>query len=101
VPLVTFDGAQGTTFDFTVLNDPVMGGRSHGTWALEAGYGVLDGAVVDVPSLKAPVRCQGFKCATPQHHNLVTSFAYGYCRASSRRSLKDRSPTPRVRRRAA
>eukprot|EP00966_Prymnesium_polylepis_P033621 781538-Prymnesium_polylepis.1 len=54
VPLVTFDGASGTTFSFSVLNDPVMGGRSHGEWALGTGYGVLDGEVVDVPSLKAP-----------------------------------------------
>jgi len=52
--LVTFDGAQGTTFMFTELNDPVMGGKSTGAWSLGDGYGVFDGEVVDVPSLKAP-----------------------------------------------
>jgi hypothetical protein len=52
--LVTFDGADGTTFDFEALNDPVMGGKSSGTWTLSDGAGVLDGEVVDVPSLSAP-----------------------------------------------
>jgi apolipoprotein D and lipocalin family protein len=52
--LVTFDGAEGTTFDFQALNDPVMGGKSSGTWALSSGAGVLDGEVVNVPSLSAP-----------------------------------------------
>jgi hypothetical protein len=52
--LVTFDGAAGTTFKFTELNDPVMGGKSVGTWSLGNGFGIMDGEVVDVPSLKAP-----------------------------------------------
>jgi len=52
--LVTFDGAQGTTFDFKALNDPVMGGKSTGSWAVNNGVGVIDGEVVDVPSLSAP-----------------------------------------------
>jgi len=52
--LVTFDGASGTTFKFTELNDPVMGGKSTGTWSLGDGFGIIDGEVVNVPSLKAP-----------------------------------------------
>jgi hypothetical protein len=52
--LVTFDGAAGTSFTFKALVDPVMGGKSTGTWALGSGFGILDGEVVDVPSLKAP-----------------------------------------------
>jgi len=52
--LVTFDGADTTTFKFVELNDPVMGGRSTGTWSLGSGFGVMDGEVVNVPSLKAP-----------------------------------------------
>merc|ERR1712178_140787 len=54
--LVTFDGAKSTTFKFTELNDPVMGGQSTGTWTQDTtkGYGTFDGQVVDVPSLKAP-----------------------------------------------
>merc|ERR1711920_235854 len=54
VPFVTFDGAAGSTFTFKELNDPVMGGKSTGTWSLGAGFGILDGEVVNVPSLKAP-----------------------------------------------
>merc|ERR1719284_1673373 len=56
IPLVTFDGATGTTFKFTELNDPVMGGKSTGTWKVDVAerVGVFDGEVVNVPSLKAP-----------------------------------------------
>jgi len=56
IPLVTFDGAQGTSFKFAELNDPVMGGKSTGTWSLNTagGFGIFDGEVVNVPSLKAP-----------------------------------------------
>mmetsp|Transcript_104722 Transcript_104722/g.327608 ORF Transcript_104722/g.327608 Transcript_104722/m.327608 type:complete len:277 (-) Transcript_104722:45-875(-) len=56
VKLATFDGAEGTTFTFKELNDPVMGGKSTGTWHVDSAghFGVLDGAVVNVPSLKAP-----------------------------------------------
>jgi hypothetical protein len=56
VPLVTFDGAAGTTHVFNEVNDPVMGGKSTGTWAVNTtgGFGVFDGEVVDVPSLQAP-----------------------------------------------
>lgn len=52
--LVTFDGAATTTFKFVELNDPVMGGKSTGAWSLGDGFGILNGEVVDVPSLKAP-----------------------------------------------
>lgn len=56
VKLATFDGTAGTTFAFQELNDPVMGGKSTGTWHVDTtdGFGVFDGDVVDVPSLKAP-----------------------------------------------
>lgn len=56
VTLATFDGATGTTFKFTELNDPVMGGKSTGTWKVDTNekVGVFDGEVVNVPSLKAP-----------------------------------------------
>jgi len=52
--VVSFDGAKETTFRFKELNDPVMGGKSTGTWALGDGYGILDGEVVNVPALSAP-----------------------------------------------
>jgi len=58
VKLVSYDGADGTVAlsEFKELNDPVMGGRSTGTFTLDeaAKAGVFDGEVVDVPSLSAP-----------------------------------------------
>lgn len=56
VVLATFDGAPATTFRFSELNDPVMGGRSVGTWTVDkqGKFGIFDGEVKDVPSLKAP-----------------------------------------------
>jgi len=54
--LVTFDGASGTTFKFVEMNDPVMGGESTGTWTVntDEAFGIMNGEVVDVPSLSAP-----------------------------------------------
>jgi len=56
VELVTFDGSAGTSWNFKELNDPVMGGQSTGTWHVDTAghFGVFDGEVVNVPSLKAP-----------------------------------------------
>lgn len=36
------------------MNDPVMGGRSTGTFSIANGVGLFEGTVVDVPKLKAP-----------------------------------------------
>jgi len=83
--LVSFDGAAGTTFKFTELNDPVMGGKSTGTWSVGDGFGILDGEVVNVPSLKAP----GFiKAATDGKFPDVSSFFTGSL------VLKVRTTTP-------
>merc|ERR1711967_13681 len=72
--LVTFDGAEATTFTFRELNDPVMGGKSTGTWSLGEGFGVMDGEVVDVPSLQAP----GFiKAQASGHFPDVSAFSDG------------------------
>merc|ERR1712004_195749 len=72
--LVTFDGADDTSFTFKILNDPVMGGQSTGTWTLGDGFGILDGEVVDVPSLSAP----GFiKAAADGSFPDVSSFIGG------------------------
>mmetsp|Transcript_12472 Transcript_12472/g.43650 ORF Transcript_12472/g.43650 Transcript_12472/m.43650 type:complete len:277 (-) Transcript_12472:148-978(-) len=56
IELVTFDGANGTTFKWKDLNDPVMGGRSSSTWSIDtsAGQAHWNGTVRIVPSLKAP-----------------------------------------------
>lgn len=57
VQLVTFDGAKGTTFEFSVVNDPVMGGLSKSTFTVENKMAVFDGTVAIVPKLKAPGFC--------------------------------------------
>merc|ERR1711988_1423119 len=54
VDLASFGGQSGATHSFVELNDPVMGGRSTGTWKVSGSTGIFDGQVVDVPSLKAP-----------------------------------------------
>jgi hypothetical protein len=36
------------------MNDPVMGGRSTGTFTVQDGVGIFEGEVVDVPFLHAP-----------------------------------------------
>lgn len=58
VPLVTYDGRDGTgaLTDWFALVDPVMGGQSTGTWSKndDGQFGTLDGEVKDVPSLSAP-----------------------------------------------
>ena len=35
-------------------NDPVMGGKSHGSFSIQDGVGIFDGEVVNVPFLDAP-----------------------------------------------
>eukprot|EP00913_Durusdinium_trenchii_P011611 g10905.t1 len=87
VPLATFDGAAASSFEFKELNDPVMGGQSHGTWHVDQQQklGIFDGEVLDVPSLKAP----GFiKAAADGHFPDASATAHGGL------VLKLRSSTP-------
>lgn len=53
--LVSFDDAS-SSHTFVELNDPVMGGKSTGTWSVDTTgkFGIFEGEVVDVPSLSAP-----------------------------------------------
>jgi len=84
--LVTFDGAAATTFTFVELNDPVMGGRSTGTWSLGNDYGIFDGVVAIVPSLNAP----GFiKAAADGHFPDISDFINGSLVVSARTSTPD------------
>lgn len=59
VPVWTFDGKDGTTYDWTTVNDPVMGGVSHSQFMIdhENNQGRWFGAVEVVPSLQAPGFC--------------------------------------------
>lgn len=87
VELATFDGKQETTYSFTELNDPVMGGKSTGTWHVDTSgqFGVFDGEVVNVPSLKAP----GFIKAAANGH-----FADASSASSGHLVIEVRSSTP-------
>ena len=91
LPLVTFDGAPGTTFTFTEMNDPVMGGKSTGDFTVDTArkVGVFAGEVVDVPKLKAP----GFlKASTSAGYFAKGNFADA--RGSTHLVLRVRSLTP-------
>lgn len=59
VPVATFDGKDGTTYEWNAINDPVMGGRSHSKYELDAQKqrGHWWGAVEIVPALDAPGFC--------------------------------------------
>lgn len=43
-----------STHSWRAKNDPVMGGKSHGSVSIQGGVGIFDGEVVDVPFLQAP-----------------------------------------------
>jgi len=53
IDLVNFQASNHAKF--IELNDPVMGGKSTGTWSIDASgkFGIFDGEVVVVPALKA------------------------------------------------
>ncbi|CAK9078842.1 unnamed protein product [Durusdinium trenchii] len=50
--LASFDGKA--SHQWKQMNDPVMGGKSTGTFSVANNVGIFDGEVVDVPFLKAP-----------------------------------------------
>lgn len=56
IMLATFDGAQASTLKWKEMNDPVMGGKSTGTFTIDkdAKIGIFNGTCAIVPSLKAP-----------------------------------------------
>lgn len=59
VKIATFDGAEGTTWPWQTINDPVMGGQSMSKFEVDKtnNVGVWDGEVKIVPFLKAPGFC--------------------------------------------
>merc|ERR1712048_80618 len=55
VPLATFDGLDdATTRTWKQQNDPVMGGKSVGTFTVKDSVGTMEGTCAIVPSLNAP-----------------------------------------------
>lgn len=72
VTVVTFDGADGTTFNWKLVNDPVMGGVSNSTWDIKEKEGIasFQGNCNIVPQLQAP----GF-CNAETNNGFLTKFA--------------------------
>jgi len=84
ITLAKFDGSD-LQFNFKQGNDPIMGGKSTGTFSVKDNHGIMDGEVVDVPSLKAP----GFiKASADGHFADISKYADGNL------VLKVRSSTP-------
>jgi len=54
IVIATFDGATGTSLNWRETNDPVMGGKSVGTFTVQDGAGVMDGSCNIIPALNAP-----------------------------------------------
>jgi len=54
IKVATFDGASATSHKWVQKNDPVMGGKSTGTWSITNNTAIFNGNVVNVPFLKAP-----------------------------------------------
>jgi hypothetical protein len=89
--LVTFDGSS-TDRKWHVTNDPVMGGQSKSTFAVEDGVGQFSGTCAVVPFLKAP----GF-CNIGTEHGLFTpakfADASAFIHGSLYLTLKSSTPT--------
>jgi hypothetical protein len=51
---IVIEDFRQSTHSWRAKNDPVMGGKSHGSVSIENGVGIFDGEVVNVPFLQAP-----------------------------------------------
>lgn len=51
---IVIEDFRQSTHSWRAKNDPVMGGKSHGSVSIEDGVGIFDGEVVNVPFLQAP-----------------------------------------------
>lgn len=91
VVLVTFDGS-GTDRSWRVTDDPVMGGQSKSSFAVQDGVGKFSGTCAIVPFLKAP----GF-CNVGTTHGLFTpakfADASAFIHGSLYLTLKSSTPT--------
>lgn len=56
--LATFDGATGTSYSWSDMNDPVMGGLSRSSFAVAGGEATFQGTCAIVPFLKAAGFCK-------------------------------------------
>jgi len=92
--LVSFDGAEGTSFKWSDMNDPVMGGKSDSTFKVDSSnkVGVFDGTCAIVPSLNAPGFCKVTTKAGFLKHN---KFADISSHLAGHMELRVRSSTPK------
>ena len=86
--IATFDGAAGTTYKWSDMNDPVMGGRSSSTLTQTNNLAIFNGTCAIIPFLKAP----GFAKITTNRGETgfpdISSHLAGYM------ELRVRSTTP-------
>lgn len=87
VVLATFDASGSTARTWRVMNDPVMGGRSHSSYSAESGVGRFAGTCEIVPFLHAPGFC---KISTARGGSYANASAF----ADGALHLTLRSPTP-------
>merc|ERR1712194_974386 len=71
--LVTFDGAKESSFSFRALDDPVMGGKSTGTWTLGAG----DGSFRDISDFIDGSLVLSVRSTTPEYTGYRVTFTSG------------------------
>jgi len=86
--VATFDGSSATTFKWSDMNDPVMGGKSTSTFNIANQVGVFNGTCAIVPFLKAP----GFAKATTSYGS--TGFADISSHIDGHMELRVKSTTP-------
>lgn len=88
--LATFDGANGTSWIWRETNDPVMGGKSTGTFVTDVQnkIGVFNGTCAIVPSLQAP----GFCNAISEKHQFYPDISSYMAKGTIQ--LRVRSTTP-------
>jgi len=67
ITIATFDGAKDTSLTWVEKNDPVMGGKSVGTFTVQDGAGVMDGSCNIIPFLNAPgfIKAETSKATLP------------------------------------
>lgn len=81
--LVTFDDADATTFDWDLVNDPVMGGLSNSTMTIHDNTLFWEGSVEIVPSLSAPGFCNLKSHKSFDKFNDATGATHMFIRAVS------------------
>jgi len=88
VSLVTFDDVKETTFDWSLVNDPVMGGLSNSTYTVHDNTLFWDGSVEIVPSLNAPGFCNLKTKKSFDNFNDASGATHVFIRAKSHKKYE-------------